>query len=975
MHVPTATYRLQLSPAMTFDQARAIVPYLAALGVSDLYLSPIFQARSGSTHGYDVTDPTRISSTLGGPEGFARLSAALREHSLGLVLDIVPNHQAAHEENPRWRAVLQHGRASPDARFFDLDWDPPWPGFAGQLLLPVLGRRYAEALWAGEVQLGWDDDGFALHYGDRCLPLNRYGWGIALEAVAETLSRHSDPTLRRAIERLAVQGEAGVLAPDAAAQQLHALLRAFPGLERAIAATLARFDPRTGAEAIQRLDRLIAAQHYRPAFWRSAISQLNYRRFFDIADLTGVRVEDPLVFDATHRLIVDLLRSGQVSGLRIDHIDGLADPDGYLEMLHRRVWHALDDRPASQEMPCYIVVEKILTGDEKLPEEWPVAGTTGYEFARQVTRLFLHPEGSARLYVANTALSVAGIAWAEAERWAQAPVISTGQPPGSVTVRLVTGHQTSEIPTFAEVADQARRQVLHELFGAELDVLASRLAGLARLHPEGRDLTVGELRRALFEVTATLPVYRTYRSQRPLRPAEQACIEQALAEARQRWPEGEAALAFLELVLLAPDWPGEDWLGFVRRWQQLTGAAMAKGVEDTAHYRDVRLLALNEVGAEPADGPLAPENFHHWCRARQEHWPYTLNATSTHDTKRSEDARARLCVLADLPDVWQVAVGRWREYAAPFRTIVDGEPAPDPAMELLCYQSLLAAWPLDPAEQAGFLPRLQGYLVKAAREAKLRTSWLAPNQVYEQALVRFAEALLTDRRAEPFRDDFRRLWQAVAFHGALASLAQTAIKLTAPGVPDLYQGCELWCFSLVDPDNRWPVDFTRREAALRALHVASDLPALAEDLLETWEDGRIKLHLTTRLLHLRREHPELFATGSYLPLAGDGPRAEFVVAFIRRQGEVWSLTAVPRFTARLVEWEGGLPARCYPLGQPGWGDTALMLPDGAPRRWRCRLTGQVVEATTGEPSRLPLAGAFGRWPVAVLVGDGQTGRA
>ncbi len=972
--MPAATYRLQLGPAMSFDQAREIVPYLAALGVSDLYLSPIFQARSGSTHGYDVTDPTRISSALGGPEGFARLGTALREHGLGLVLDIVPNHQAAHEENPRWRAVLQNGRASPDARFFDIDWNPPWPGFEGQLLLPILGQRYAEALRAGEFRLGWDG-GFALQYRDRCLPLNRHGWRMALEAVIETLPQHADAAPHRVIERLARQVEARALAPDAAAHQLRALLPAFPELEQAISAALERFDPRTGAEATQRLDRLIAVQHYRPAFWRSAVSQLNYRRFFDIADLAGVRVEDPLVFDATHRLIVDLVRSGQVTGLRIDHIDGLADPDGYLEMLYRRVWHALGDRPASQELPCYIVVEKILTGDEALPEEWPVAGTTGYEFARQVTRLFLHPEGSARLHAANSALSVAGRAWAEVGRRAGAPELTAADTSGSVTMRPVTEHQTSEVPTFAEVADRARRQVLHELFSAELDSLAGRLAGLARLCPEGRDLTVGELRRALFEVTATLPVYRTYRSDRPLRPADRVCIEHALAEARRHWPEGAAALTFLELVLLARDWSGEDWLGFVRRWQQLTGAAMAKGVEDTAHYRDVRLLALNEVGAEPDDGPLAAEDFHRWCRWRLEHWPHTLNATSTHDTMRSEDARARLCVLADLPDAWQAAVNRWREVAAPFRTMVDGEPVPDPAMELLCYQSLLAAWPLDPAEQAGFLSRLQGYLVKAAREAKQRTSWLDPNQAYEQALVRFAEALLTDRRAEPFRDDFRRLWQAVAFHGALISLAQTAIKLTAPGVPDLYQGCELWCFSLVDPDNRRPVDFARREAALRQLHAVGDLPALADELLETWEDGRIKLHLTTRLLHLRREHPELFAAGSYLPLAGDGPRAEFVVAFTRQQNEVWSLTAVPRFTARLVEWEDGLPAQRYALGQPSWQDTALVLPDGAPRRWRCRLTGQLVEARAGTPPRLRLAEVFGRWPVAVLLADRPTARA
>lgn len=972
MRVPAATYRLQLGPEMSFNHARAIVPYLAALGVSDLYLSPIFQARSGSTHGYDVTDPTRISSSLGGPEGFARLSAALRGHGLGLVLDIVPNHQAAHEENPRWRAVLQNGRALPDARFFDIDWDPPWPGLEGQLLLPVLGRRYAEALRAGELRLGWEDDGFALHYHDRRLPLNRHGWRMALEAVVETLPQHSDPTLRRAIERLTGQVEAGVLAPDAVAHQLHALQSAFPELEQAIFAALSGFDPTAGAETAQRLDRLIAAQHYRPAFWRSAIGQLNYRRFFDIADLAGVRVEDPLVFDDTHRLIVDLVRSGHVTGLRIDHIDGLADPDGYLEMLQRRVWHALGDRAASQELPCYILVEKILTGDEELPAEWPVAGTTGYEFARQVTRLFLHPEGSARLYAANTALSVAGIAWAEVEHRASAPELTAADPSVGVTVRLVTEHQTSEVPTFAEVAGQTRRQVLRELFGAELNLLAGRLARLARLHPEGRDLTVGELHRALFEVTATLPVYRTYRSTDRLRPADRAPIEQALAEARQRWPEGEAALAFLELVLLAQDWPGEEWLGFVRRWQQLTGAAMAKGIEDTAHYRDVRLLALNEVGAEPTDGPLGLEDFHRWCRARQEHWPYTLNATSTHDTKRSEDARARLCVLADLPDAWQAAVGRWREYAAPFRTVVDGEPAPDPAMELLCYQSLLAAWPLDRAEQAGFLPRLQGYLVKAAREAKLRTSWLNPNEAYEQALERFAEALLTDRRAEPFREDFRRLWQVVAFHGALASLAQTAIKLTAPGVPDLYQGCELWCFSLVDPDNRRPVDFTRRKAALRQLHAASDLPALARELLETWEDGRIKLHLTSQLLHLRRDHPDLFTDGSYLPVAGDGSRAEYLVAFIRQRGELWSLTVVPRFTARLVAWEDGLPARSYPVGQPSWQDTVLILPGGAPHRWQCRLTGQVVETTAGEPPRLSLAQVFARWPVAVLLAEGHS---
>ena len=771
-HVPGATYRLQLNAGFTFRDAREAVAYLDRLGVTDVYLSPVFAARSGSTHGYDIVDPTRVSPVLGGRRGLERLAAELRRREMGLLLDIVPNHMAASPENAWWRDVLRRGRRSPYAPVFDIDWA------------------------------------------------------------------------------------------------------------------------------------------------RSRDGGLTYRRFFDIDDLVGVRVEDRQVFDTTHRLVFDLLDARTATGLRIDHIDGLHDPLAYLRRLRRC---------AGAE--TYVVVEKILTGGEPLPSGWPVAGTTGYDFTNTVGGLFVHPDGLAAL--------------------------------GETYLRF-----TGEAASLPEVVYESKQRVLRDLFAREIDVLASDLCALAAYDAPALRLSSEEARDALEEVIARLPVYRTYIRAAPVSSRDRAYIERALREARARLRP--AVLAFLRRLLLLrlpsslPLRRRSAWLRYVMHWQQLTGSATAKGVEDTALYVYNRLVSLNEVGVDPgAPGPLALDAFHARMRRRLVRWPHTMNATATHDTKRGEDARMRIAALSELPDEWSRALRRWSRANHALKTRVGRRLAPDANEESLLYQALLSAWPLDERELPAFRRRFEQYVTKSLREAKRHTSWRAPDAPYERAVIAFVRAAL---RNDAFLRDFLPFQRRLAFHGAVNSLAQLAIKIGAPGLPDMYQGTELWDLSFVDPDNRRAVDFTLRSRLLDeiARRAARDRLALARELLAGWEDGRIKLYVTAQSLRLRRERRDLFANGAYVPLYASGPARDQVVAFARRAGSQWALVAAPRLVAATT------PTGAFPTGDV-WGAEAIRLPRGAPSRWRDGLTGERVVATR---SRLALRELFAHLPVALLSGEG-----
>lgn len=863
--LPFATYRLQITADFPLQAAAELVPYLRELGVSHLYSSPLLQARRNSAHGYDVVDPTRIDEARGGEAGLAALSAALDAAGIGLVLDMVPNHLAATPENPWWCDLLARGRRSPHAAVFDVEWDAP--GLEGKVLLPVLGEPYGEALASGALRLMDDEGEPAVAYHDLRLPLSH-----------ET-------------------------AREVATDGIHSY---------------------AGESGRERLDALLAAQHYRLAFWRLAGEQLNYRRFFDVNDLVGVRVEDPAVFEATHARVLALWREGKLDGLRIDHVDGLRHPRGYLQRLHA----ALGERDG------YLVVEKILAPGEDLPPDWPCHGTTGYEFANQLTSLFVEPAGLAALdgvYVVTTGVT--------------AP--------------------------FEEIRYARKKQVLRDLFGADLARLGRRLLPLAAAHHTARDLTHASLLAALAEVTACLPVYRTYVREEGPGEGDRTWLGLAFAEARRRTasePLLPLALDFLERVLHLDPPPylashRDAWLAFVRDWQQTTGAVMAKGLEDTALYVHARLLSLNAVGGEPpgVDPPGNLGAFHERNRRRRERWPATMNATSTHDSKRSEDVVSRLNVLCELTAEWERRLLRWRSLAAPHkRRLASGREAPDANEELYLYQTLLGAWPLADDERADFARRIEQHLRKALREAKTHSSWLTPDEEYEAAVIAFAAELLRDAPDNDFLADFRELADRVAVFGAWCSLAQLVLKVASPGVPDFYQGTELWDLSLVDPDNRRPVDFARRRQLLPELRHRFDEEerrALLADLLAHWQDGRVKLYATWRALQARATDPDLFLHGDYHPVLAEGDRARHLVAFAREHDGRWLIAVVPRWVTSLVG------ANQPPIGPAVWADTWLPLPAEAPPRWRDAFTGREVAAAGG---RLAAGAALASFPVALL---------
>jgi (1->4)-alpha-D-glucan 1-alpha-D-glucosylmutase len=935
--VPAATYRIQLGRDFGFARAADLVPYLAALGVSDLYASPVFRARPESTHGYDVVDPRRLDPRLGSAEDFGGLSRALSLRGMGLLLDIVPNHMAATPANPWFRDVLEKGRRSPFSRFFDIDW-----GEGDKTLLPILAEPLSEAIEKGQLSLEVADAGLVIRYFDRSIPLDPATYGEILLHRSGKLEEalDSEDPLRQEFRRLLDRieslppssqrrtGEAGVPGGrrEEVKRRLLELYRSRETLREFLDENIQQFNDTAQDPAL--LARLLEQQAYRLAFWREAARHLNFRRFFNISDLIGVRVEDPDVFEATHALALRLAGEGIVTGLRVDHIDGLLDPDEYLERLQSRL-AASAGRPG----PAYLVVEKILGREESLPEKWPVCGTTGYEFLRDVQGLFLDPEGLE-------------------------------------TLRRGYARRTGEERSMEDAAYEEKRRIIRTRLAPEASSLTRELEPIARETPEGENLSVRELGRALAEATASLPVYRTYVRGFAVSPRDKEVIERALAAARRRGaarPRGLEALARVLLLDFPENLPADRrraWLAFVRRWQQFTGPVMAKGVEDTVFYLDNALLSVNEVGS---DGEaVSAERFHQRMEDRLRFFLHGLNATSTHDTKRSEDVRARLSVLTEMASEWERRLDDWMEWNAPSRGRLREMTVPDASEETLLYQTLLGAWPLAEDEAVAFRKRLRGVLVKSLREGKRHSRWRDPDCEYEAGVLDFAERILGDSPENRFLSDFHAFHARLAAAGAVNSLAQTLLKIAAPGVPDFYQGTELWDFSLVDPDNRRPVDFERRRAALRELDAEAErnLSGLLDDLRRGWQDGRIKLYLISRALRVRASCPELFSRGRYLPIAARGPKSSRVIALARGRGEGWILAAVPRQVAR---WQSG----DVPLGDFSFGGTSLSLPPGTPRSWRNALTGETHASREG---LLPVDALWRRFPVCLLVSESLSAR-
>ena len=881
--VPRATYRLQLQPAFGFDDAARIADYLAALGVSHVYSSPYLQAAHGSTHGYDVVDPRRVNVELGGPVAHQRFSTTLGENDLGQVLDVVPNHMAiAGSENPWWWDVLENGPASRYARFFDVEWDSADPQFRATVLLPVLGDHYGRVLEAGALSVERERAGFLVRYADRTFPASPRALGPLLVSagrransdeliyIGESYASLPAPTWtdRESVAR-------GHRGKEVLRLQLGRLLNDHPEAATAVDGALAALNDDT-----DRLDEFLQAQNYRLAFWRAARDDLDYRRFFDVTTLAGLRMEDEHVFAETHELIVGWLRDGTLDGVRIDHPDGLRDPKGYFDRLYGAAPNA------------WIVAEKILEPGEDLRADWAIAGTTGYDFLTLVGRLYTDPEGEQAL----TSL-----------------------------YREVTGWEAS----FDEVARDAKRQVLEAVLAAEVNRLTEYLVAVVRGHRRHRDHTRSQLRTALVEIICAFPVYRTYVRADDGRVADQdrRYVRTAIDSVTAARPDLPAdLLEFIADVLLLRT-NGERESEFVMRFQQLTGPVMAKGVEDTAFYRYFRLSSANEVGGDPAVFSVSVEEFHRACAVAQQTWPARMLASSTHDTKRSEDVRARIALLSEIPGRWRDVVLGWRERNAPLRgTEVD------PNTEYLIYQTLVGAWPIT-------VERLTAYVEKAAREQKLHTSWTDPNAAYELALRRFVESLLTDAA---FVADLAEFVGALAPAWQVSALAQTLLKLTAPGVPDIYQGTELWDLSLVDPDNRRAVDFELRRRLLERVRGCSGTEVLAG-----LDEGLPKIWLINRVLALRARRPELFGVGgSYAPVPVSGARGDHVVAFARG-GE--AVVVAPRLVARL----GALEA--------DWADTSVQLPHGT---WRDELSERRHEGGS-----IALADLLRDFPMALLLPD------
>ncbi|MGZ8441345.1 MAG: malto-oligosyltrehalose synthase, partial [Candidatus Deferrimicrobiaceae bacterium] len=928
LRIPAATYRFQFHRRFRFEHAAALVPYLDALGITDLYASPIFQARRGSSHGYDVTDPTRLNVELGEEEDFDALVKELADRGMGLLLDIVPNHMAASVENRWWTDVLENGQGSQFAEFFDIDWHSSKKALDSKVLLPILGGPYGRMIEEQELSLRLEKGGFTVHCHAVRLPVSIHSYprilSLRISSLEETYGP-DHPSFRELWDLITTMEHLPkIAAPDAeSARDRYAseerikerLLRLYTErheIREHIDETLRMVNGRKGDPgSFDPLDRILSEQHYWLSFWRLANEEINYRRFFAVSDLVSLRVEDPRVFDASHDLILRLAREGKITGLRVDHVDGLYDPHGYLVRLMQRLTGSEADAPAAG---FYVLAEKILGEGEMLPPEWPVHGTTGYDFLNALNGVFISARGMKALD--ETYARFIGVA-----------------------------------SDFRETVYRSKKLVMDSLFAGEMHSLGQHLGRLAEQDRYARDLPRKELRAALIEVTACFPIYRTYARSPELSARDIRHIAKALKWAQQRSSEASTPVFdFLRRVLLLeipPSLAGtgrEDWMRFLMRWQQFTGPIMAKGSEDTSLYIYNRLVSMNEVGGDPSSTGISVSAFHGRCETMASRWPYSMNATSTHDTKRSEDVRARINVLSEIPEEWEKRLLQWSRQNTGNKRIVNGIATPDPGEEILLYQDLLGAWPLDEKELPGFRNRIENYMVKAIREAKVYTRWMHPNIAHENAVKEFVAALLSDLSPETnqFLADFLPFQGKIAHYGALNSLAQVVLKIAAPGVPDIYQGTELWDFSLVDPDNRRAVDFQGRIRLLNELmnQEHRGLLSLAGELLSSWRDGRLKLYVTYKGLTFRRQRRELFLSGAYLPLPVTGGQKEHALAFARGHGGAWAIAAVPRLMTRLA------PPGEFPLGPPAWGARiAVRLPAELPSLWRNVFTGEILHAS------------------------------
>jgi (1->4)-alpha-D-glucan 1-alpha-D-glucosylmutase len=929
VRIPCATYRVQMHRGFGFRALGKILPFLAELGISDVYPSPIFKARAGSLHGYDVVNPGELNPELGGPPDFEELAAALRKRNMGWVQDIVPNHMAFDAQNRMLWDVLENGTRSPYFEFFDVLWDHPYASMKGRLLAPFLGKFYGESLEAGEIRILYDQDGFRIAYHHLFFPLKIESYTHVLthglETLKKKLGRHHPDFIKLlgilyVLKTLSSQEgeEEGYEQVSFIKNTLWEIYTGCDEIRALIDENLKRFNsPEDPRDRARRLDPLLSEQMYRLSFWKVATEEINYRRFFSINDLISLRVEREAVFHRVHALTLRLAEEGVITGLRVDHIDGLYDPKGYLERL----------REAGKGL--YTVVEKILEPEETLPLEWPVEGTTGYDFLNALNGVFCMKENArafSRLYDA------------------------------------FTGRRHD----YEALVLEKKRLILEKHMTGDIDNLARQLKDLSSKDRYGSDITLHGLNRALSEVMSSFPVYRTYVAGEKVRKEDERSLRKAVDKARRANPGLSHELDFVERFLLLKfegSLSEEDriiWLSFVMRFQQFTGPLMAKGVEDTALYVYNRLLSLNEVGGAPERFGLSSGEFHEADLRRLKNWPHAFSATATHDTKRGEDVRARINVLSEIPELWERHIREWGRINRKRKKKVRDLEMPDRNDEYFLYQTLVGALPFEEAAFPEFMERIKAYVIKAVREAKVHTAWLKPDEDYETAYLSFVEDLLEP--ANPFLQAFLPFQKRVAHCAVYTGLSQTLIKITSPGVPDFYQGSELWDLSLVDPDNRRPVDYETRSEWLKDMVQRSEgnIPVLIDELLRTKEDGRIKLFLIYKALKARKENQALFKDGDYVPLKAEGLFRDHVISFARKREQKWAVTVAPRFFFAL-SGEGR-----HPLAEAAWKDTEVLFPQEAPQSWKNALTGEKITGRGG----ISVAEILRIFPAALLMGEG-----
>jgi len=919
MKIPRATYRLQFHPQFTFTDAQKIVGYLSQLGISDIYASPILKSIKDSMHGYDIVDPAQINPSLGGKAGFDQLISQAQGYGLGWVQDIVPNHMAFDSENRLLMDILENGPRSKYYPFFDIQWDHPYDHLKGKLLAPFLADIYGKCLDKNEIKLNFDEDGFNIRFYASKFPLKIDSYAKVLASNLTWLEGKIQREDKDYLQFLEISNHFknlnGPLDSNDHYNQL-ALIKAqlwklylSNGIIKGyIDSLIESFNGTPGdPHSLNKLDELLSDQYFKLSFWKVGNEELNYRRFFTINGLLSVHVENQEVFEYTHNFIFQLIKSGQITGVRVDHVDGLYDPIAYLNKLRQR------------DTDLCITVEKILDINEHLPSGMPVQGTTGYDFMNVVNGVFIdrgNENAFDRFYVSYTGQDI----------------------------------------SYRNMVSEKKKLFMGQQMAGDIDNLAHLLKQIINGDRYGRDMTMYALRRSIVEIMAQFPVYRAYMGEQDLAEKDKVHIKEAIALAENKNPGLINELDFISKILLLEFTPDvspkkkDQYYYFTQKFQQFSGALMAKGAEDTTFYIYNKFISINEVGGDPSVFGLLLKDFHEFMIERQAKWPYTMNATSTHDTKRGEDVRARLNVLSEIPKQWQQQVTLWSNLNKNKKKMINGATAPDKNDEYFIYQTLVGAYPFDEKEQETFIQRMKEYIVKAIREAKIHTTWIKQDLDYEEACIHFIQELLKQDGKNDFLDSFLPFQKKIAFDGILNSLSQTLLKLTCPGIPDFYQGTELWDFTLVDPDNRRPVDYHSRMDFLQEIQ-SKDSADFIKMIIQNKNDPKIKLFAITKVLEIRKQYADLFLKGEYIPLEIDGTLNKHVIAFARKFGELWTITAVPRFSREFIE-QGH-----------HWKEASLTLPKEAPQQWKNAFTGEGLNIS----GNISLKDLFSQFPVIFLV--------